>query len=94
MLSKSELFDVFRYGIGMIYYKQEKFALAEVHFRKALSINPQNSVLLCHIGVVSAVPSVIIPHLWARSDCNGGRILSKYVMGTQKSCNGGSKQFM
>lgn len=37
----------------MIYYKQEKFNLAEIHFKKALSINPQSSVLLCHIGVVS-----------------------------------------
>lgn len=37
----------------MIYYKQEKFNLAEVHFRKALSINPSSSVLYCHIGVVS-----------------------------------------
>lgn len=42
-----------RYGLGMIYYKQEKFNLAEMHFKKALSINPQSSVLLCHIGVVS-----------------------------------------
>lgn len=38
----------------MIYYKQEKFNLAEIHFKKALSINPQSSVLLCHIGVVSS----------------------------------------
>lgn len=37
----------------MIYYKQEKFSLAEMHFQKALQINPQSSVLLCHIGVVS-----------------------------------------
>lgn len=43
----------FRYGLGMIYYKQEKFSLAEVHFRRALLINPQSSVLLCHVGVVS-----------------------------------------
>ena len=43
----------FRYGIGMIYYKQEKFSLAELHFRKALSINPQSSVLMCHVGAVS-----------------------------------------
>ena len=43
----------FRYGLGMIYYKQEKFTLAEVHFRKALAINPYSCVLLCHIGVVS-----------------------------------------
>ncbi|KAJ7367428.1 anaphase-promoting complex subunit cdc27, partial [Desmophyllum pertusum] len=33
------------------YYKQEKFNLAEIHFRKALSINPSSSVLYCHVGV-------------------------------------------
>lgn len=48
-----ELFLCCRYGLGMIYYKQEKFSLAEMHFQKALDINPQSSVLLCHIGVVS-----------------------------------------
>lgn len=37
----------------MIYYKQEKFSLAEVHFRRALAINPQSSALICHVGVVS-----------------------------------------
>uniref|UniRef100_A0A8C5TWJ7 Cell division cycle protein 27 homolog n=1 Tax=Malurus cyaneus samueli TaxID=2593467 RepID=A0A8C5TWJ7_9PASS len=47
-----ELFLCCRYGLGMIYYKQEKFSLAEMHFQKALDINPQSSVLLCHIGVV------------------------------------------
>ena len=36
----------------MIYYKKEKFSLAETHFKKALSINPENAVLLCHIGLV------------------------------------------
>uniref|UniRef100_A0A665WIF0 Cell division cycle protein 27 homolog n=1 Tax=Echeneis naucrates TaxID=173247 RepID=A0A665WIF0_ECHNA len=46
------VFVLCRYGLGMIYYKQEKFNLAEIHFKKALSINPQSSVLLCHIGVV------------------------------------------
>lgn len=45
----------------MIYYKQEKFNLAEIHFKKALSINPQSSVLLCHIGVVGALPEVLSP---------------------------------
>ena len=49
-----KFFSLFsRYGIGMIYYKQEKFNLAEIHFRKALSINPSSSVLYCHVGVVS-----------------------------------------
>lgn len=45
----------------MIYYKQEKFNLAEIHFKKALSINPQSSVLLCHIGVVGAPQEVPPP---------------------------------
>ena len=43
-----------RYGTGMIYYKQEKFGLAEMHYNKALAINPQSSVLLVHISVVSS----------------------------------------
>ena len=47
------IFLYFRYGVGMIYYKQEKYNLAEVHFKKALTINPSSSVLICHIGVVS-----------------------------------------
>jgi len=46
---------VCRYGIGMVYYKQEKFVLAEFHFRKALAINANNSTLLCTIAVVSTV---------------------------------------
>ena len=37
----------------MVYYKQEKFVLAEFHFKKALTINPYNSTLLCTIAVVS-----------------------------------------
>ncbi|XP_021937878.1 cell division cycle protein 27 homolog isoform X2 [Zootermopsis nevadensis] len=40
------------YGIGTIYSKQERYLLAEIHFKRALSINTQSSVLLCHIGVV------------------------------------------
>jgi len=42
-----------RYGIGTIYSKQERYLLAELHFKRALSINTQSSILLCHIGVVS-----------------------------------------
>lgn len=45
----------------MIYYKQEKFSLAEMHFQKALHINPQSSVLLCHIGVVSKSHLIVLP---------------------------------
>lgn len=39
------------YGLGSIYYCQEKFDLAEYHFHKACSINPQSSVLICHLGM-------------------------------------------
>ncbi|PSN43924.1 Cell division cycle protein 27 [Blattella germanica] len=40
------------YGIGTIYSKQERYLLAELHFKRALNINTQSSVLMCHIGVV------------------------------------------
>jgi anaphase-promoting complex subunit 3 len=40
------------YGIGTIYSKQERFQLAEVHYRHSLKINPKNSVILVHIGVM------------------------------------------
>ena len=57
---------MFRYGLGTIYLKQEKFQvcaslsarvqlsleqLAEYHFRRALEINPRNSVLHCYLGM-------------------------------------------
>ena len=48
----------------MIYYKQEKFSLAEMHFQKALDINPQSSVLLCHIGVVSSFLYCSVNPFW------------------------------
>ena len=41
-----------RFGIGTIYSKQERFQLAEIHFRHALKINRKNSVILVHIGVM------------------------------------------
>ncbi|GAQ84112.1 DNA-binding cell division cycle control protein [Klebsormidium nitens] len=39
------------YGLGTIYYQQEKFELAEYHFRRALSIHPGSSVLHCYLGM-------------------------------------------
>lgn len=39
------------YGLGAVYYRQEKFDLAEYHFHKACTINPQSSVLICHLGM-------------------------------------------
>ena len=41
------------YGIGLIYFKQQRFKLAEIYYRKALGINPCNPVLMCHVAVVS-----------------------------------------
>lgn len=39
------------YGLGAIYFRQEKFDLAEYHFQRALDINRQSSVLHCHLGM-------------------------------------------
>ena len=41
-----------RYGLGLIHYRQEKHAIAEGHFRHAVSINPCSPVLLCYQGMV------------------------------------------
>lgn len=41
------------FGLGVIYYKQEKWELAEFHFRKALSIHRSNTILQCYVGMVS-----------------------------------------
>lgn len=38
------------YGIGQIYFKQEKHEMTEYHFRRALSINKHSSVLRCCLG--------------------------------------------
>lgn len=40
------------YGIGSIYAKQERFGLAEFHFKRALEIHPRCSVIMVHIGVM------------------------------------------
>uniref|UniRef100_A0A1B0CG33 Cell division cycle protein 27 homolog n=2 Tax=Lutzomyia longipalpis TaxID=7200 RepID=A0A1B0CG33_LUTLO len=39
------------FGIGTIYSKQERYSLAEIHYQRALKINPRNSVVMVHIGV-------------------------------------------
>jgi anaphase-promoting complex subunit 3 len=39
------------YGLGNIYYRQEKFDFAEHHLRKALQINPCSSPLFCYLGM-------------------------------------------
>jgi anaphase-promoting complex subunit 3 len=40
------------YGLGAIYTRQERFEMAEYHFRRALSINASSSVLRCYLGMV------------------------------------------
>ena len=40
------------YGLGIIYYRQEKYSLSFYHFRRALAINKESSVLLCYLGMV------------------------------------------
>lgn len=37
--------------MGHIYYRQEKYGMAEYHFRRALAINPRSSVLRCYAGM-------------------------------------------
>lgn len=40
------------YGLGSVYYRQERLDLAEYHFRRATSINKMSSVLQCYMGMV------------------------------------------
>lgn len=40
------------YGIASIYSKQERYSLAEFHFKRALKINPKCSVIMVHIGAM------------------------------------------
>ena len=40
------------YGIGLVFYKQERFQLSEIYYKKTVDINPQSPVLMCHLAVV------------------------------------------
>lgn len=51
-LSHFSSLSCFRYGIGMIYYRQEKYELAEYYFSRALEINPSSAVLRCYLAMV------------------------------------------
>ena len=55
------------YGLGTIYHRQQKQAWAEYHFRKAIEINPYNTVLHVYLGIV----------LLARAVSDGGEGGSK-----------------
>ena len=64
------------YGIGLTYYKQERFQLAEIYYRcsvmflgtiviviycrRALAISPNSPVLMCHVAVVQVNSSTPI----------------------------------
>lgn len=39
------------YGLGTVYYRQEKYVMSEYHFTYALNINPKSSVLYCYAGM-------------------------------------------
>lgn len=40
------------YGLGVVYFRQERLDLAEYHFRRALTLNSASSVLACYLGMV------------------------------------------
>ncbi|GAA5843766.1 hypothetical protein JCM9279_000136 [Rhodotorula babjevae] len=40
------------FGLGDVYLKTGKHALADYHFRRALEINPANTTLICCVGTV------------------------------------------
>lgn len=44
------------FGLGLIDFRQEKWSSARYHLSKALSLNPNNSVLRCYLGMVRIPP--------------------------------------
>ncbi len=42
------------YGLGTIYFRQEKIAIAKMHFAQAIRINPNSSILYCYLGMLLA----------------------------------------
>jgi len=51
-----------RYGLGMVYYRQEKYELAQFHFERALEIHPGSPALRCYVGMVW--PTVFSSLVW------------------------------
>lgn len=39
------------FGLGSLYFRLEKFALAQAHFEHAVKLFPSSSVLLCHLAL-------------------------------------------
>jgi anaphase-promoting complex subunit 3 len=50
------------YGLGIVYYKQEKWEMAEFHFQHALSLCPYSTILLTFIGMVIIITHAYIYH--------------------------------
>jgi predicted Zn-dependent protease len=50
----SPLSPFHRYGIGQVYFRQEKWELAEYHFRRARALHPGSSVLATCLGAALA----------------------------------------
>lgn len=49
------------FGLGMIYFRQEKFEFAEHHFRMANQINPCSSVIASNLGTALHALKVPLP---------------------------------
>eukprot|EP00983_Pelagomonas_calceolata_P008356 273244-Pelagomonas_calceolata.AAC.6 len=48
-----------RYGMGQLYFRQEKYDVALVHFKSAALVNPQSSVLRCYWGMALAKQGIL-----------------------------------
>lgn len=61
-----------RYGIGAIYQKQERYELAEMHYKRALRINHSSALIMCHIAVVRIrYFSVTVFNVWIKCAQSG-----------------------
>ncbi|KAF5833591.1 hypothetical protein DUNSADRAFT_10043 [Dunaliella salina] len=47
------------YGMGQLYFRQEKYDVALVHFKSAALVNPQSSVLRCYWGMALAKQGIL-----------------------------------
>jgi predicted Zn-dependent protease len=45
--------------MGQLYFRQEKYDVALVHFKSAALVNPQSSVLRCYWGMALAKQNIL-----------------------------------
>lgn len=50
-----------RYGLGSVYKNEKKHAMAEIHYRKALDLQPNDPIFLQYLGMVCH--NFTLPHL-------------------------------